>query len=382
MIKIAGILGIFAAAIFGAGGAWAEKPPIKIGAVLSTTGPAGYLGDPEKKALELFAERANADGGVIGRKIQIVLYDDGSDVGKAAVLAKRLIQTDDVDLIIGGTNTGTTMAIIPTVEAAGIPFISLAGAVAIIDPVKKWVFKTLHTDRMFAEAAMTDMAKRGLTKIALMTEDSGFGKSGRQQSLEVAKILGLEVVADETYGNRDPDMTAQMTNIRGNSAVQAILVFGVGQGPALVTKNYQQLGMTPPLYHTMGVASKDFIRLAGPATEGVRIPVTGLLIAEQLSDSDPQKPVLMSFKKAYEDSYKLEVTPFAGHSYDALQIALGAIKRANSTDREKVRDEIERTKGFAGTGGVFSMSPSDHMGLSLSAFRMVEIRNGEFRVSP
>jgi len=142
------------AAALAAVAAWpgvAAEEPLRIGAFLSVTGPAAFLGDPEQKTLEMVVERLNAAGGVAGRKLQLVVYDDAGDAEKARTFAKRLLEQDKVDVIVGGSTTGTTMAAIPLAEQAGTPFLSLAGAVGIVEPVKKWVFKTPHTDRMACE---------------------------------------------------------------------------------------------------------------------------------------------------------------------------------------------------------------------------------------
>ncbi|MBF0324925.1 MAG: ABC transporter substrate-binding protein [Alphaproteobacteria bacterium] len=373
--------GVAACAVFAAGtfaGTAQAADTIKIGAFLSVTGPASFLGEPEKKTLEMYVERLNKDGGVRGKKVELIHYDDAGAPDKAVTFAKRLIQNDNVDIIIGGTTTGTSMAAIKVVEPAGVPFISLAGGIDIIDPVKKWVFKTPHTDRMAAEKVFLDMKKKGISKVAMISEDAGFGKSGHDQSLKVAPIYGIQIVADEVYSPKDPDVTAQLTKIKNTAGVQAVFNFGFGQGPAIVTKNFKQLGMSVPLYQSHGVASKDFIKLAGEAAEGIRLPAAGLVVAEQLGATDPQKPVVTAFKKEYEAAFKSDVSTFAGHAYDGLQIALAAILRAGSTDKEKVRAEIEKTSGYVGTGGLVSMSPEDHMGLSLSAFRMVEVKKGDW----
>lgn len=354
--------------------------PIKIGSVLSITGPAAFLGDPELKTLQTYVEKINAGGGVLGRKLELVHYDDGSEANKANSFAKRLIESDNVDILIGGTTTGATMATVPLVEKAGVPFISLAGAVVIVEPAKKWVFKTPHTDRMAAEKVFEDMKKRGISKVGLLSETSGFGQSGRKETQAVAGKYGITLVADETYGPKDTDMTAQLTKIKNVPGVQAIFVFGLGQGPAIVTKNYGQLGASLPLYQSHGVASDEFLKLAGKAADGVRMPTPAMLVADALPANDPQKPVVVEYNKTYRDKYKVEPSTFGGYAYDALALAVDAIKRANSTDKEKVRNAIEQTKGFIGTTGAFNMSPTDHMGLNLSAFRMVEIKNGDWQL--
>lgn len=355
--------------------------PIKIGSVLSVTGPAAFLGDPELKTLEMYVEDLNKKGGLLGRQIELVHYDDGSDAGKANGFAKRLIDDDKVDVIVGGTTTGATMSMAPLVERAGVPFVSLAGAVVIIEPVKKFIFKTPHTDRIAAEKVFEDMKKRGISKVALLAETSGFGQSGKKETEGVAGKYGITLVASETYGPKDTDMSPQLTKIKGTPGVQAVFIFGLGQGPAIATKNYKQLGITLPLYHAHGVASDQFIKLAGPAAEGVRLPAAALLVADKLAASDPQKPVVTAYAKAYSDKWKSEVSAFGGHAYDGLMLAVEAIKRAGSTDKAKVRDALEATKGYVGTGGVVNMSATDHMGLDLSAFRMLEIKNGDWTLA-
>ena len=358
--------------------AMAQQQPIKIGSVLSVTGPAAFLGDPQLKTLNLYIDDINAKGGVLGRKLQLVHYDDGGDANKANAFAKRLIEDDKVDIILGGSSTGSTMSMVPLVEKAQIPFISFAGAVVIVEPVKKWVFKTPQTDRMAAEKVFEDMKKRGLTRVALLSETSGFGQSGKKEAEAMAGKYGITFVANETYGGKDTDVSPQLTKIRNTQGVQAVFVFGFGQGPAIVTKNYRQLGITLPLYHAHGVASDEFLKLAGPAAEGIRLPSPAQLVPELLPANDPQKPVVTAYEKAYRAKYNTDVSTFGGYAYDGLMIAVDAMKRVGTTDKAKVRDAIEATKGFVGTTGTFNMSVNDHMGLDLSAFRMLEVKGGKW----
>jgi branched-chain amino acid transport system substrate-binding protein len=200
--------------------------------------------------------------------------------------------------------------------------------------------------------------------------------------VKAAPNYGVQIVSDETYGPRDSDMTAQLTKIKNTAGVQAVVNPGFGQGPAIVTRNYAQLGMNAiPFYQSHGVASKSFIELAGAAAEGVRLPAAALLVGDKLPDSDPQKKVVTEYKQAYEGATKQPVSTFGGHAYDGLFILVEAMKRANSTDPQKIRDEIEKTKGFVGTGGIVSMSGTDHLGLDLSAFRMLEIKGGDWNLA-
>ncbi|HEY5898512.1 MAG TPA: ABC transporter substrate-binding protein [Burkholderiales bacterium] len=356
------------------------QEPIRIGAFLSVTGPAAFLGDPEQKTLELYVEKLNAAGGVLGRKLQLVAYDSAGDAEKARAYVKRLIEQDKVDVLVGGSTTGETMAAVPLAEAAGIPFISLAGAVVIIEPVKKWVFKTPHTDRMACEKVFVDMRERGATKAALISGAGGFDRSMRAECLKVAAKNGVQIIADESYGAGDTDMTAQLTKIKNTPGVQAVLNCGFGQGPAIVTKNYRQLGITTPFYQSHGVASKQYVKLSGDAAEGVRLPAAALLVADTLPAEDAQKKVVVSYKHEYEKRFNQEVSTFGGHAYDGLMLVVEAMKRAGSADKAKVRDALESTKGYMGTAGVVNMSATDHMGLDLTAFRMLEVRKGDWQL--
>ena len=370
-----GAIGAVALMLISAG-AWSAE--VKIGAVLSVTGPASFLGDPEKRTLEIYVADINAKGGVNGDKLKLIVYDDGGDANNARTFATRLIEEDDVFAMVGGTTTGSTLAMIPAFEDAHIPFISLAGAIQIIDPVRKWVFKTPHTDRMACEKIFTDLKRRNLTTVAMISGTDGFGKSMRDQCVAVAPKAGITIAHEESYGPRDSDMTPQLTNIKSTPGVQAVVNPGFGQGPAIVTRNYRQLGIALPLYQSHGVASKEFIELAGPAAEGVRLPAAALLVADKLDASDPQKPIVMNYARTYREKTSQAVSTFGGHAYDGLMILVQAMQRAGSADRAKVRDEIEKTKGYIGTGGIVNMTPADHMGLDLTAFRMLEIRNGDW----
>ena len=352
---------------------------IKVGASVSATGPAAFLGDPEAKTLEMLVEELNAAGGVNGEKIELVLYDDGGDPNKARTFATRLVEDDEVAAIIGGTTTGTSMSILAVAEDAEVPFISLAGAIDIIQPVKKFTFKTPHTDRMACQKIFEDMKKRGLTKIGLISGTDGFGASMQAQCKSVIGDYGIEIVADETYDPKDADMTAQLTKIKGAAGIQAVLNPGFGQGPSIVTRNYKQLAIDLPLYQSHGVASDGFIELAGAAAaEGVRLPGTALLVAGLLKDGDPQQAPVNAYKTAFEGKYKTPVSTFGGYANDAFLILIDSIKRAGSGESEAIRDAIESTKGLAGTTGVYTLTAEDHLGLDLSAFRMLEIKDGKW----
>lgn len=352
---------------------------IKLGASLSASGSAAFLGDPEAKTIYMLVDDLNAKGGINGEKIELVIYDDGGDPNKARTFATRLVEDDEVVAIIGGSTTGTTMSILSVAEDEGIPFISLAGAIQIIDPVREYVFKTPHTDRMACEKIFTDMQKNGITKIGMISGTGGFGASMEAQCFDVSGNYGVEILVQETYSRQDADMTPQLTKIKSTDGVEAVLNPGFGQGPAIVTRNYAQLGIDLPLYQSHGVASDGFIELAGKeAAEGVRLPGTALLIADIMEEGDPQKEVVIAYKTAYEEEYGEAVSTFGGYAHDAFRLMTDAMVRAGSSDPTAIRDALEATSGMVGTTGTYTFSPDDHLGLDLSAFRMLEIRDGKW----
>jgi branched-chain amino acid transport system substrate-binding protein len=350
---------------------------IKIGALFAVTGPASFLGEPEKKTLELLVKEANDKGGINGQKLEAIIYDTGGDATKAVQLATKLIKDDKVSVIIGPSTTGESMAVIPVVEKEKIPLISCAAGIKITDPVKQWVFKTPANDHVAAEKILNYMAGKKQKSIALLTVTDGFGASGREQIKALAKQKGFTVVADEVYGPKDTDMTAQLTKIRGIKP-DAIICWGTNPGPAVITKNVKQLGLKTPLYMSHGVASKKYIELAGAdAAEGVMLPAGKLAVYDALPKTDAQYKLLKSYDQDYKKVYGVEASTFGGYAYDAFLLATGAIKKVGSTP-EQIRNGIEQASKLVSVSGVFTMSPKDHNGLDLSAFEMVMIVKGDW----
>ena len=353
---------------------------IKVGSVVSVTGAAAFLGDPEAKTLKLYVDDLNKKGGLLGRPVELVLYDDGGDANKALTFATRLIEDDKVVAMVGGTSTGASLAMIPAFEDAKIPFVSLAGGVEIIEPVHPYVFKTPHTDKTACQKIFEDMKARGFAKIGLISGTDGFGKSMRGQCLKVVGDYGITILADESYGATDSDMTPQLNKIKNTAGIQAVLNPGFGQGPAIVTRNFAQLGIAVPLYQSHGVASKSFIDLAGPAAEGVRLPAPAILVGDKLSADDRQKAIVGTYKASYESAVGQPVSTFGGYAFDGIQLVAQAIEKAKSAAPQKIRDALEATSGYVGVTGIYTMSPTDHLGLGTDSFRMLQIKNGDWAI--
>lgn len=353
-------------------------PPIKIGAILSVTGPASFLGEPERNTALMMVEEINKAGGINGRKIELIVYDTQGDATKAVQAVNRLIKSDKVVAIIGDSTTGNSMAVIPVVEKAKVPIISCAAGSKITDPVKKWVFKTAQNDSLAVMKIFEHMNEKKIKKIAIITVSDGFGASGREQLKLKAADFGIEIVLDETYGPKDTDMTAQLTKIRG-SAAQAIVCWGTNPGPAVVARNVKQLGIKLPLFMSHGVSSKKFIELAGEGAEGIILPSGRVIVADQLPDSDPQKKALLSYVNNYKKHFNVEGDHFGGHAWDAIMLIKEAIERGGDTPAA-IRDQLEKTKNFAGIGGIFNYSEQDHAGLTKDAFVLVQIKKGDWKL--
>ncbi len=356
-----------------------ESDTLKVGAVLSVTGPASFLGEPEKNTLLMLQDEINAAGGVDGRKLEVIIYDDETDVNKCVMAAKKLIEKDKVVAVFGPSTSGNTLAIAKFFGPARIPLISCAAAEKIVKPVDPWVFNTPSLDRHAAGKIIADAKKKGYAKLAILTVSDGFGQAGRAVLQELIPAQGLTLVADEVYGPKDTDMSAQLTKIKGVGP-DAIICWGTNPGPAVVARNRAQLGIAIPLYMSHGVASKKFIELAGEAAEGLILPAGRMLASDQVPAGHPQKALLTKYVADYTKRFGAAPATFGGHTYDALNLLITAVKMGKSIKPQDIRDNLEKIKNLPGAGGVYSMSPENHNGLDEDAFFMVTIAKGDWKV--
>ena len=354
----------------------APSEPIKVGALMSVTGPASFLGAPEAHTLEMLVEDLNKKGGVAGRKIQLLVKDTGGDPAKAISFAKQLIEEEQVFAIIGPPTSGETMAVKAIAQESKTPLLSCAAAEAIVNPVAPWVFKTAQKDSHAIVKIFQQMKKMGVTKIALLSSNTGFGKAGKEQIARLAPEHGIQIVVDEVYDKAATDLTAEVTKVKA-AKVQAILNWSIEPAQAIVIKNARQIGLTMPIFQSHGFANIQYVKAAGAAAEGVIFPASRIVVAEALPAKHAQKAVLVSYKKAYESRYVEDASAFGGYAHDALGILVKAIETVG-VDKEKVRVAVEGMKGYVGTSGVFAFSPTDHNGLDVDAFEMVTVKDGKF----
>jgi branched-chain amino acid transport system substrate-binding protein len=359
------------------GPAHALAQEIKVGALLAVTGPAAFLGDPEAKTLEMLVDEVNAKGGIDGHKVKLIIKDTQASAEKAVSFAKQLIEEEKVLAILGPTTSGESMAIKALVEGAGMLNISCAAAEVIVNPVARHVFKTPQSDSQAVTHIFQQMKKMGISKIGVLSSNSGFGKAGKGQIEKMAPEAGVQIVANEVYDTKATDLTAEVTKVKG-AGVQAIVNWSIEPAQSIVIKNIRQLGLTIPVFQSHGFGNPKFAEAAGAAAEGVIFPAGRLTIVDSLPAGHPQKALLTAYDRDYRARYKEVPSTFGGHAYDAFTILAEAVRRAHSTETAKVRDAVEKLTGFVGTAGTFNFSPTDHMGLDLSAFEMQTVKGGKF----
>jgi len=354
--------------------------PIKIGAIFAVTGPASFLGAPEAKTAQMFIDKVNKEGGVLGRKLELVIKDSAASPEKAVSFAKQLIEEDKVLAIIGPSTSGETMQIKGLCEENKVPLISCAAAEVIVNPVAKYVFKTPQKDSQAVTWIYNTMKEKGISKIAVVYSLDGFGQAGKKQLEDLAPQSGIQIVANEGYDKQATDLTDVLTKVKGTSGVQAVVNWSIVPAQSIVAKNMRQIGLNVPLFQSHGFGNVQYAKQAGVAAEGTLFPAGRLLVVDVLPDNHPQKALLAAYKKDYESQFKDDVSTFGGHAYDALLVVLEGLKKAGAADRDKVRDAIENIKGLVGTAGVFNFSPEDHTGLSLDAFEMLTVKDGKFHI--
>lgn len=354
---------------------------VKIGGLLETSGPLASLGQPGLDGAMLAVEQINAKGGIGGHKLELININSESDNTATVTAAKRLLEQADVKALVGPMNSGSSYAIIDTVQRASTAMISNGGSRGIVLPPqdKKWIFLAPLTDVLVQSVMMADMKQRGIKNIALLNADSPFGTSGRDQLEKNAASFGITIVAQQAYGNNDKDMTPQLTKIRSANP-DAVIIWATGPGQAIAVKNYRQLGIPAPLYLSHAANDFNFLRLAGASADGILIPSSKIYVIDALKDSDPQKAVLSSFVHDYEAKYGKPPATFAGNAYDAVNMIAEAIRKAGP-DRAKIRDAIEALKDYVGVTAVYSYGPDDHFGAKADSVVLLTVKDGKFALA-
>ena len=376
------LIGGTALAATGTRTSWAADEPLRVGSILSVTGPAAFLGEDMKAGLQLAVDEINAAGGIGGRKIAWTFYDAESQTQKVISATRRLISQDKVQLILSGGNmSGIALAMAPMAESASIPFISSEGALAIVTPVaeRKWVFKSTVDDEDVLERIADYFAKKNIKKVALIADTSGFGQGAVTQMKKVGPRRSLDV-SYESFDPADTDMMPQLTRIR-DSGAEAIICWTVTPAGVVFLKQAQQLGLdSRTLIHSYGFVSSHYMTLAGDAAKPVLLASLKFPVGDQLPDSDPLKAGILRLFRSYQERFNRAASLYAAESYDAAMLAKEALSKVGG-DVSKLPQGMEQIKNFAGMSGVFSFAPERHSGLSKKDIVLINWRDGRFNLA-
>jgi branched-chain amino acid transport system substrate-binding protein len=356
---------------------------IKLGAFFDLSGRAAFIGTPTKLVAEMVVDKINSEGGINGKQLELVIGDTEANPAKAASLAKKFIYKNNVAAIIGPTMTDTGMTVKAMAEKGQTPIFMTVGGDPVIMGGKfgpfDWVFKSPQRSSIAVKRLFDYLRAKGLTKIALLSAADGFGKDGARWIKKLAPEYGIEILAEESFGTRDTDMTAQLTNAK-NANPQAIVTWTIGPAGSIVAKNKAQLGIDLPLFQCHGLPDPKYIELAGAASEGDRMPSTKLLVADALPDTDPQKAVIQEFIRLYKEKgydKQFPINTHSGYAWDAIMIVANAMKQVG-TDKAALREAIENTKGYVGVSGIYNLTAEDHNGLDTSSMVIVQVKDGMF----
>lgn len=359
----------------------AQQKTVRIGSVLSVTGPAAFLGEDMKAAMELAIDEINAKGGINGRKIEWFFYDAESQTQKGLNATRRLMTQDSVDMIVGGGNmSGMALAMLQLTEKAQLHFLSTEGSMQIVNPVaeRQWTFKSTADDDQVMERLADFFQKRGMKKVALLADSSGFGQSAVEQMKKVAAARKLDVIY-ESFNPSDTDLTPQLTKLKA-AGPQAIICWTVTPAGVVFIRQARQLGVNAQLIHSYGFVDGRYMELAGDAAKDLLLVSQKFIVGHDLPDGDPAKQKILDVTRNFVLRYKRQPNVFAGQTYDAIYLAKAAIEKGGA-DRIKVRDAMQNIRNFQGVGGVFNFSPQRHSGLSKEDLVLVRWEGGRFRLA-
>ncbi len=371
-----------------------EQPGVvKVGAILSLSGVAAAIGDAQLKTLQLYVERTNAQGGVLTRKLVLQHFDDASDARTASDFARKLSERDHTspdhaDFVIGGSTSETSLAIATVLARSGVPFLALGSASRIIDPPRRWIFKTPPTERTEIRTILSDMKKRGYTRIGLLTEENEFGRECAKELRDQTgrnslgrRTYGVSLESDQSFGGNDEELAQAIARVKGTAGMQALVVLGLGERPALATKRIRAEGIALPIYQAHGVVTEDFLRVAGKDAEGVLAAGPALAVVDQLPDADPQKAVIKAYVANYRERYGAAPSEFGAYAYDALMLAIAAIGRVDTLNYDEVRRSFDLTRNHVGVTGIYEESPGNVFSLGAKTLRMLHVKDGAWRLA-
>lgn len=364
----------------------AARAQVKIGVTISTTGPAASLGVPQRNSIALLPAEIG------GQNVEWIVLDDGADSTKAVSNARKLIDEDDVDALIGSSTTPASLALIDVAAEKKVPMISLAASARLIEPMdapRRWVFKTPQNDSLMADAIADHMAKNGVRTVGFIGFNDAYGDGWLTEAQRAFKAHEITIVATEKFARNDTSVTGQVLKLVA-AHPDAVLIAGAGTPAALPQKALHDRGYAGKYYQTHGIANADFLRVGGKDVEGTILPAGPILVAAQLPDSNPIKSVALAYVTKYEAANGPgSVATFGAHAYDAailleqaIPVALKTAKPGTPAFRAALRDALEGESNVVLDHGIASMTATDHNGFDTRARVMVTIQNGAWKLLP
>jgi branched-chain amino acid transport system substrate-binding protein len=363
----------------------ASHADIRVGVVLSLTGPGASIGIAEQNAVQLWPTQ------MAGQKVVVSVVNDASDPSTAARGVSRLVNEDKVDIIVGSSLTPTSLAMVPVAAQAGTTMISLATGSAIVAPMderRRWAFRLGPTEKFSSDLVADDLKRRNLTTIAVLALSSAYGDGFLKAMETSAASRGLKVVGVEHFNATDQSVTAQIAKLVLLNP-DAIYVAAAGTAGALPQIELANRGYKGRVYQIGGVANPDFLRVAGKSAEGMFITLPPLLVAEQLKENNPLRISAAAFVREYETKYGVGTrSAFGAAGYDAFRLIENAAKSAlrkaqpgTEAFRLALRDGLEQTRDLHSTTSIYTFSETDHSGLDQRSQVLAVVKDGKWTLA-
>lgn len=357
---------------------------INIGVMLSLTGPAASLGIPERDTVSLWPKQIGSE------KINVIVLDDGTDPSAAALNARKLVTEHKVDIIVGPSITPTSLAALQVAGESKTPMFALAGGNDIVLPQegnRRWSFKMPPNETIQSTYIIDHFKANKGTSLALIGLGDPYGETFYKTMEQVAAARGVKVLGPERYNRSDTSVAAQVLKLLAQKP-DAVMIVAAGTPGALPQIELAARGYRGAMYQTQAIANNDYLRVGGKAVEGTLLPVSPVLVAEQLPDANPIKKVALEYVSLFEAKHGAGTRSlFGAIAWDsflflqrAVPLALKSAKPGTAEFREALRSAIESTRDLVGTTGIFNMSERDHNGADERSQVLVRIENGRWKL--
>jgi branched-chain amino acid transport system substrate-binding protein len=356
-----------------------ESDTIQVGLIASLTGKFSALGSEDKKAVELAIEWANANGGLLGKKLTLLTRDDQT-LPERSVLAYNDLKAANVVAIIGSVFSNSALATLPFAERDHIPYLSPSPADEQVEPIRRYVFVIPALSKTYADRYLEYMQAQKIKKIAVAHDTKGaYATACYNATKALAPKYGVQIVRDEVFEMATSDFSPLFTHIKGSGA-QAFLFWGTGPAGVTVTKQYAATKNSIPLLLGPSQASKLWLTPAGTAAEGVTVASSIGVVGDYLPDG-PQKQAIAQMAGPFEKKYGYPPPQFAQDGYSASLLLFEAIKKAGSLNRDQIRDALEHMTLMT-PNGEYHYSPTDHSGLTRDFISVNTVTGGKFVPTP